>query len=230
MCSPNGLRCHPVNRSDRRTRDQHQYQTENTRSPGRPRSEKARQAILAAAMELLFDQGLHAMSMDDVARTAGVSKATIYRWWPSKELLALDALAAEWAATPPSGQRDTGSLRGDLLARFRPWIRQLNRKPYARVVAGLVAEAQTDPEFAELYREHFVLPRRDATRELLRRARDRGEIAPDTDLDVTLDLLYGPIYHRLLHGHAPLTERFAQQVIDIVIAAIAEKGPARHGD
>jgi len=188
---------------------------------GRPRSEKARQAILGAAMEILLDQGLHAMSMDDVARRAGVSKATIYRWWPSKERLALDALAAEWASSAPADQRDTGTLRGDLLARLRPWVRQLNRRPYARVVAGLVAAAQTDAEFADLYRQHFVQPRRDATRDLLVRARDRGEIAVDTDLEVALDLLYGPIYHRLLHGHAPLTERFAQHVIDAVIAAMS---------
>jgi AcrR family transcriptional regulator len=197
----------------------------NTRSPGRPRSEKAQQAILTAVMELLLDHGLHAMSMDEVARRAGVSKATIYRWWPSKERLALDALAEEWASAPPAGE--TGSLRGDLLTRLLPWLGQLNRKPYARVVAGLVAEAQTNREFAELYRSHFVAARRDATRELLLRARDRGEIAVDTDLDVTLDLLYGPIYHRLLHGHAPLTEQFVQQVIDYVIAAISEKGRTR---
>jgi len=200
---------------------------ENARTPGRPRSEKAHQAILTAVTELLLDQGLHAMSMDEVARRAGVSKATIYRWWPSKERLALDALATEWASAPPAGLSDTGSLRGDLLTRLLPWLRQLNRKPYARVVAGLVAEAQTNREFAELYRSHFVQARRDATRELLLRARDRGEIAVDTDLDVTLDLLYGPIYHRLLHGHAPLTEQFAQQVIDYVITAISEKGRTR---
>jgi AcrR family transcriptional regulator len=197
---------------------------ESTRSPGRPRSEKAHKAILAAAMELLFDQGLHAMSMHEVARRAGVSKATIYRWWPAKERLALDALAAEWASTSPAGQRRTGSLRGDLLARFLPWVRQLNQSPYARVVAGLVAEAQTNPEFAQLYRQYFVQARRDATRELLVQARERGEIAASTDLEVTLDLLYGPIYHRLLHGHAPLTEQFARQVIDYVIAAISDKG------
>ena len=124
-----------------------------------------------------------------------------------------------------AGLSDTGSLRGDLLTRLLPWLRQLNRKPYARVVAGLVAEAQTNHEFAELYRSHFVQARRDATRELLLRARDRGEIALDTDLDVTLDLLYGPIYHRLLHGHAPA--QFAQQVIEYVIAAITEKGGTR---
>jgi AcrR family transcriptional regulator len=170
-------------------------------------------------MELLLDHGLHAMSMDEVARRAGVSKATIYRWWPSKERLALDALAAEWASSTSTVGSDTGSLRADLLARFRPWVRQLNRKPYARVVAGLVAATQLDPEFAELYRENFVRPRRDATRELLVRSRDRGEIIATTNLDLTLDLLYGPIYHRLLHGHAPLTQRFAQDVIDSVIAA-----------
>ena len=191
---------------------------------GRPRSERAQQAILAAAIELLLDRGLRAMSMEEVAERAGVSKATIYRWWDSKDLLALDALAAEWAAPGPAAERDTGSLRGDLLAQLRPWLRQLNGKPFGRVIAGLVAQAQTDPEFAVLYREHFVQPRRDATRPLLLRAIERGEIAPDTDLDVTLDLLYGPIYHRLLHGHAPLNDHFVQQVVDSVIAAASVAG------
>jgi hypothetical protein len=100
-------------------------------------------------------------------------------------------------------------------------MRQLNHKPFARVIAGLIAEAQTDPAFAALYLEQFVEPRREATRQLLVRAVERGEIAADTDLDLSLDLLYGPIYHRLLHGHAPLSERFAQQVVDAVIAAIS---------
>jgi AcrR family transcriptional regulator len=190
---------------------------------GRPRSEQAKQATLAAAIELMLERGLRAMSMDDVAERAGVSKATIYRWWASKELLALDALAAAWASPVPAAQRDTGSLRGDLLARFRPWLRQLSERPYGRVIAGLVAEAQTDPEFASLYLEHFVQPRRDATRALLVRAIERGEIAADIDLEVTLDLLYGPVYHRLLHGHAPLTDRFVQDVVDTVLKGISER-------
>ena len=194
-------------------------------SRGRPRSEKARQATLAAVMELLLDQGLHSMSMDDVARRAGVSKATIYRWWPSKERLALDALASEWAASARIGERDTGSLRDDLLAGFRPWVRQLKRKPYARVVAGLVAAAHSDQEFAALYRERFVQPRRATSRVLLERARDRGEITQDCDLDVVLDLLYGPVYHRLLHGHAPLTDRFVVTLVDTVLAAINPHQP-----
>jgi AcrR family transcriptional regulator len=197
-----------------------------TRSPGRPRSAKSQKAILATAIEILLEQGLTSMSMDDVAKRAGVSKATIYRWWASKELLALDALATEWTLPTPSPELDTGTLRDDLLTRLHPWLRQLNLKPYERIIAGLLAQTQTDPEFARLYREHFVKPRRDDTRMLLHRAIDRGEIAADTDLEVTLDLLYGPIYHRLLHRHAPLNERFATQVIDAVIAAISCGGLA----
>ena len=161
------------------------------------------------------------MSMDDVAERAGVSKATIYRWWASKELLALDALSTEWAAPAPSKRTDTGSLRGDLLALLRPWLRQLHEKPYGRVIAGLVAEAQIDPDFAKLYNEHFVQPRRDVARQILLRAAARGEIPADTDSEVVLDLLYGPIYHRLLHLHAPLNERFIKDVVDAFIKAIS---------
>jgi AcrR family transcriptional regulator len=195
--------------------------TAEARGPGRPRSEKAQRAILAAAIELLLEHGLHAMSMDAVAERAGVSKATIYRWWPSKELLALDALATEWQLTAPDATRDTGSLRGDLLARLRPWLRHLRDKPYGRVVAGLVATAQADAEFAELYLERFVRPRRDAMRPVLLRAVERGEIPRNIDLEVALDLIYGPIYHRMLHGHAPLDERFARSLVDSIIAGIA---------
>jgi AcrR family transcriptional regulator len=191
------------------------------RGRGRPRSEKAQKAILAAAIDLLLEHGLHGMSMDAVADRAGVSKATIYRWWPSKELLALDALATEWQVTAPEATRDTGSLRGDLLARLRPWLRQLRDKPYGRVVAGLVATAQADAEFAGLYLERFVRPRRDAMRPVLLRAIDRGEIPVNIDLEVALDLIYGPIYHRMLHSHAPLDERFARNLVDTIIAGIA---------
>src|SRR5689334_71448 len=116
-----------------------------TRVPlrGRPRSEKAHKAILDAAAELLLARGLSAVSMDAVAERAGVSKATIYRWWPTKETLALDALYHEWAAVPPA--RDTGSLRGDLLSLLRPWARLASKRPYGRVIAALITEAQTDP-------------------------------------------------------------------------------------
>jgi AcrR family transcriptional regulator len=190
---------------------------------GRPRSEKARTAILDAATELLLEQGLETVSMDEVAERAGVSKATIYRWWPSKQTLALDALHHEWdtvRAEPP----DTGSLRSDLLALLRPWMRRVRERPYGRVVAELVTEAQTDPEFAAVYHARFVAPRREPGAELLRRAIDRGELRPDTDVELALDLVYGPLYHRLLHGHAPLNERFLNDLVDTVLAGLRDVG------
>jgi AcrR family transcriptional regulator len=186
---------------------------------GRPRSEKAHKAILDAAVELLLARGLSAVSMDAVAERAGVSKATIYRWWPTKETLALDALYTEWAAASPH-PRDTGSLRGDLLALLRPWAGLASSRPYGRVIAALITEAQTDPVFAAEYRQRVVEPRRDQARAVFRRAIERGEIPADTKIEVALDLLYGPLYHRLLHGHAPLTDRFTQDVIDMALSGI----------
>jgi AcrR family transcriptional regulator len=186
---------------------------------GRPRSEKAHKAILDAAAELLLVRGLSAVSMDAVAERAGVSKATIYRWWPTKETLALDALYTEWAAVRPSS-RDTGSLRGNLLALLRPWARLVGSRPYGRVIAALITEAQTDPTFAAGYRHRVVEPRRDQARAVFRRAIERGEIPADTKIEVALDLLYGPLYHRLLHGHAPLNDRFTQDVVDMALSGI----------
>ena len=196
--------------------------TETTSRRGRPRSEKARRAILQAAADLLLDQGGGQVSMDAVADRAGVSKATIYRWWPSKEHLALEALV-EWASAgaPP---RDTGSLRGDLLALVRPWVREIRRRQFGRVIAALIAEAQSDPRFAADYRRHFVDERREPMQAAFRRAIDRGEAPADLDIDVALDLVYGPLYHRLLHGHAPLSDRFAQEVIDLALNGILHRG------
>jgi AcrR family transcriptional regulator len=186
---------------------------------GRPRSEKAHKAILDAAAELQLARGLSAVSMDAVAERAGVSKATIYRWWPTKETLALDALYTEWAAVQPY-PRDTGSLRGDLLALLRPWTRLVRSRPYARVITALLTEAQTDPVFAAEYRQRLVEPRRDQARAVFRRAMERGEIPASTDIEVAVDLVYGPLWHRLLHGHAPLNDRFTRSVIDTALSGI----------
>jgi AcrR family transcriptional regulator len=191
---------------------------------GRPRSETSRTAILRAAGELLLEHGPDAISMDAVAERAGASKATIYRWWPSKELLALDALFSDWEPAGPAPP-DTGTLAGDLLALIGPWARRLAGKPYARVIAALITKAQSDPEFAEQYHARFVEPRRDQARAIFARAIDRDEIPPGTDVEAALDLLYGPIYHRMLQGHAELTDRFTRTVVDYVTAGAAR--PAR---
>ena len=163
--------------------------------------------------------------MDAVAERAGVSKATIYRWWPAKESLALDALFTEWSAVQPA-IRDTGSLRGDLLSLIQPWARLVSSRPYGAVVAQLIAAAQADPAFAAEYRERFIVPRRASARAAFQRAEERGEIPPGTRIEVALDLVYGPIYHRLLHGHAAIDDRFVTEAIDMALNGIRGGGQA----
>lgn len=188
------------------------------RRRGRPRSDRARRAILEAATELLLAPDGDAVSMDAVAERAGVSKATIYRWWRSKETLTLDALYDAWATAPPV--RDTGTLEGDLLSLLRPWVRVVSKRPYGRVLARLITEAHTDAQFARDYQARFLQPRRDAGRVVFARAVERGEIAADVDIELALDLLYGPLYHRLLQGHAPFNDRFARKVVDTALGGI----------
>jgi AcrR family transcriptional regulator len=192
---------------------------------GRPRSEKTRKAILKATSELLLEHSLASISMDAVAERAGASKATIYRWWASKELLAVDALFHEWDAGRPE-QPDTGSLAGDLLAIVRPWATRLAARPYGSVIAALLSRVQSDPEFAEAYREKFFQRRRDQGRHSFARAVERGEIPADADVETALDLLYGPFYHRALQQHAPVNDRFARTVVNYVVAAVSRPGTA----
>jgi AcrR family transcriptional regulator len=193
---------------------------------GRPRCPKAHQAILEAAEELFLARGLGAVSMDTVAAQAGVSKATIYRRWPTKESLALDALYYDWAVVDPPAP-GAGSVQADLLSLLSPWVHLLGKRPYGRVMAALIAEAQTDPGFAEEFRARFLGPRRELMHAIFSDAIECGELAADTDVELAADLLYGPLYHRLLHGHAPLDERFVRAVVDTVISGLLSKRDVR---
>jgi AcrR family transcriptional regulator len=188
---------------------------------GRPRSEQADRAILAAAAQILAERGLSGMSIEEVAARAGVGKTTIYRRWTSRGTLALDAFLAEFQGQQPLP--DTGTLRGDLLAALRAWIRAVTRTSAGPILAGLIAEAQRDPELAVAWRDRVVERLRSQHKIMLDRAVERGEISVGTDYEVVLDLLFGAAYHRLLHGHQPLTDRFARQVVDLVVAGI-ERG------
>jgi AcrR family transcriptional regulator len=190
---------------------------------GRPRSEEADRAILQAAIEVLAERGLRGMSIEEVAARAGVGKATVYRRWPTRGALALDAFRAEFRELQP--QPDTGSLHGDLLAALRSWVRAVTGTRAGRMLAGLIAEAQNDPALAAAWREQVVARLRAQHVVMLQRAITRGEIPADTDLDVALDLLYGAAYHRLLHGHRPLTDAFVRAVVDLLVAGLTAGQP-----
>ncbi len=194
---------------------------------GRPRSERAHQAILDAANELLEERGFVDLTIDEVAQRAGVSKATIYRRWPTKGTLVFEAFSTDFLARQPSP--DTGSLRGDLLAALRAWIRVVKGTVTGRTLVGLIAEVQRDPELAEIWRESFIGPVRAHHRTMVEKAIERGEVPPDVDPEVVLDLVYGAAYHRLLQSHLPLSDRFAQGVVDTVVAGVRTNAPTDAG-
>jgi AcrR family transcriptional regulator len=155
------------------------------------------------------------MSMEEVAARAGVGKATVYRRWPSRGALALDAFMSEFRSQLPLP--DTGTLRGDLLAALRAWSRAVTKTRAGRMLAGLIAEAQRDPQLALAWRQRVFEPLRAQHKALVERAAQRGEIPATTDADVVLDMVFGAAYHRLLQGHLPLTDRFDRQVVDLVM-------------
>ena len=194
---------------------------DNAEAPrrGRPRSERARVAILEAAADLLLAHGMTEVSMDAVAERAGVSKSTIYRWWPTKEMLALDAVHCSRLELEPVAL-DTGSLSDDLLGLLLPMVRCLRSQPYGRLIAAFVAQAHSDPNFADHFRAGSVEPQIQAAGLAFRRATARGEILASAKVEMALDLVYGPIYYRLLYGHAPLSDNFVIDLVDDVVASL----------
>src|SRR5260370_26087252 len=165
---------------------------------GRPRSQEADRAILTATVELLAERGLTAMSIEEVADRAGVGKTTIYRRWPSKGLLALDAFVASFREQQPLP--DTGTLRGDLIAALRAWVRAVTQTPMGSMLTGLIAEAQHDPELRGAWRDRVLEPMRTQHRIMLDRAIAPGEIPSTLDREGGLDLFFRAGEHRLLLG------------------------------
>ncbi len=194
---------------------------------GRPRSQEADRAILTAAAELLAERGLAAMSIEEVAARAGVGKTTIYRRWPSKGLLALDAFVASFREEQPLP--DTGTLRGDLLAALHAWVRAVTQTPMGSMLTGLIAEAQHDAELRGAWRDRVLEPLRSQHRIMLDRAIARGEIPPGVDRDVILDLFFGAAEHRLLLGHLPMSDDFIADVVDVILAGVERSGVERSG-
>jgi AcrR family transcriptional regulator len=156
------------------------------------------------------------MTIEDVAARAGVGKSSIYRRWPSKGTLALDAFLDSFLAQQP--RVDTGVLEDDLAEALTLWSNAVVGTPTGRSLVGLIAEAQLDQELARGWIERVLTPVRAQHRVMLERAIERGEIPADSDVDVIMDLLYGAAYHRLLQGHLAITPEF----IDVVARMVAE--------
>jgi len=188
--------------------------TANRRTPGRPRSEDARKAILRSTLRLLQETGFPELSIEAIAADADVGKATVYRWWPNKAALVADAFSS--SADEELRFPNTGSVRDDVSIQMKHLVRVL-RGRRGRIVAALIGGGQSDPELIQAFRDRFMMPRRQEAYETLRRGISRGELPADLDLDLTLDTLYGALYMRFLIRHSGLTEDYVDEVVGLVM-------------
>jgi AcrR family transcriptional regulator len=185
--------------------------------PGRPRSERSRIAVLRAASELMNEVGLRAMTTEEIAGRSGASKATIYKWWPNKYGVAVEAFLSEMLVE--SADPDTGSAARD----FRLVLRGLTHfynSASGKVFAQLIGEAQFDPKVREQLRDGLIRSRREVGRAIWDRGVARGELRADVDGDVAIDLVFGPAMYRLMTGYSPLSDAAADDIVDAAMRGL----------
>ena len=189
---------------------------------GRPRDERIDTEVVSAVLNALRDGGYRAVTIDGIARAVKRARTSLYRRWPSKRNLVAYAVVSELGNNPAA---DTGTLRGDLEATVGTLLNAF-AGPLGRALAGLVADMAQDEELAQVIRHEVLLARRKSMREAFARARARGEVRPDLDIELSLDMLTGPFYFRTLFGHAPVTRRMTRDVVDYVLRVAAPGGGA----
>ncbi|EWM10290.1 TetR/AcrR family transcriptional regulator [Kutzneria sp. 744] len=171
------------------------------------RNPQVHQAVLDATWELLVTGGWSAVSVDAIAAKAGVGKRTIYRWWPGKNAVALEAFLARARSTPPPGS--PASLAETLRAHARHFVDLYVGTRLGALLCELLGAAQSDPDLAASLREHWFLPRREPLRALITAG----------DPDLVLDLVFAPLHYRLLTGHAEVDHAFADKVVTAALLA-----------
>lgn len=187
---------------------------------GRPRNVEAQNAILSASYELLLESGFQAVTVDKIAERAQVSKATIYKWWPNKAAVVMDGFL--YAATARLPVPDTDSAIQDIVTHATNLTRFLTSQE-GTIITQLLGEGQFDSGLAEAYRTRFFRPRRLEARGLIEKAIQLGEFRQDIDIDVCIDLLYGPIFYRLLVTGMTLDDTYVHQLIHYAIEGVRSR-------
>ncbi|WP_169952003.1 TetR/AcrR family transcriptional regulator [Microbispora sp. H11081] len=187
-------------------------------SGARRRSESSRRAILTAAFELVGEVGYAKLSIEGIAARAGVGKQTIYRWWPSKGAVLFDAflMLSEGEDDSPA-LPDTGDLEADLKTVLRATVAELNDPRYDEPMRALNTEILHDPALAAAYAERLDRPMKELKKERLRSAQRAGQLSGDLDLDVAIEMLWGPLLNRWLQRGGPLTPEYADTVVETAL-------------
>ena len=188
------------------------------RGRGRPRDEAARRRILKAALDLMDETAFAQVTAEAIAGRAGASKATVYRWWPNKAAVVIEAFRESVAPELPL--RDTGTLREDLTTQVRNFARVLSGR-FGRMLRSFVVAARSDPDVAAAFRSIWSDPRRTEAKAMLRQKQASGQLRKDADLDLVLDSLYGPLYYRFLVKNEPPSQKYAEALAELVIQGLA---------
>jgi AcrR family transcriptional regulator len=191
------------------------------RGPGRPRDPDVDRSVVDAAVDAISELGFDGMTMEAVARRAGVAKATLYRRFPSKVDLALAVCEAASPAMPPTP--DTGSVRDDLVEVLGALVEKLRSSDSGRIMPAMVAASSSNPEVREAM-HRFSASRRSRALEVLERAVARGEVRDDVDLGLVVDMLSGPVFYRHLISGRPVSAKVLGDLVELVLAGIATAG------
>ena len=193
------------------------------RGPGRPRSAEVDHAIRRATIDLLAEESYDGLSIEAVAARAGCGKAAIYRRWPSKSALVVDAVRAckDQGFVLP----DTDSARDDLMQYVQGMVRYYRTSDVGRVLPALVAEMARNPELAASFRKGVIEPRRALVLEMLGRGVARGELRADVDLEVVADAMAAVLQHRLLITGQDVDEALPERLVDILWRGVAAGPP-----
>jgi AcrR family transcriptional regulator len=185
------------------------------------RSEQVREKVLAAAGQLMLEGGLAAATMEGIATRAGVSKRTLYKYWPSRGAVALEGFmrSAASSTSVPENAPAAESLE-TLVAAAADLFTQTPGGPLMR---SLIADAQSQEEIARALRDQWLQPRRAVAADLIQKAVGDGEFRADLDVEVVLDLLFAPVYYRLLLGHESLDRPFAVASVRHLVAGLAPR-------
>jgi len=187
---------------------------------GRPRDERIDSEVVTAVLAALKSGGYRAVTIEGIARQVGRARSSLYRRWPSKDHLVAYAVVSEMGDNPAA---DTGHIRGDLEAAVGTLLRAF-AGPLGQALAGLASDMAQDPALAAIIRSEVLAPRRKSMREALERAQERGEVRPDCDVELVLDMLTGPFYFRTLFGHARITRQTAHLIVEYVLRVIRPTG------
>ena len=196
---------------------------------GRPRSVQSQQAILDTTLTLLATEGFEAMSIEAIAASAGVGKKTIYRWWTSKEALAIDAIKSLQQTKSPV--IDTGSLREDLIVMFRNAFQTWSGPLARELMIKALGEMTTHPEVYQAFYDQVIVPRFQQFTDLIQRAQAHGEVRQDLDANDIIGLLAGPVWYHLFFdaSNTSLASDLPERLVDAVLQGIARQRKPEEG-